>query len=125
MQCCCEDLKNLYEERTSSLEQIAEHWKEKTQLLVGKYYKSLQIVREDQQKLKDTTVIAMEQLREFQEKAVREILQKQMEVQVYYEKKLKRLDQDNKKLTKRIVDKRNRSVKPQKTNVAGLNLKSN
>ena len=48
-----------------------------------------------------------------------------MEVQVYYEKKLKRLDQDNKKLTKRIVDKRNRSVKPQKTNVAGLNLKSN
>ena len=41
MQCCCEDLRNLYEQKTQSLEQIAEHWKDKTEMLVGKYYKSL------------------------------------------------------------------------------------
>ena len=41
MQCCCEDLRNLYEQKTQSLEQIEEHWKDKTEMLVGKYYKSL------------------------------------------------------------------------------------
>ena len=30
MQCCCEDLKRVFEDRASSLEQISDHWKEKT-----------------------------------------------------------------------------------------------
>jgi chromosome segregation and condensation protein ScpB len=60
MQCCCEDLKQVFSDRQVSLEQIGEHWKGKTQLLVGKYYKSLQVVREDQNKLKGSTIDAVD-----------------------------------------------------------------
>ncbi|CDW88330.1 UNKNOWN [Stylonychia lemnae] len=103
LQCCCENLKIIYEDRAQSLEKIADHWKEKTQLLVGKYYKSLQLVREDQLKLRTTTIEAVEQLRSFQEKLVSEIMSRQGEIAVYYEKKVKKLEKENKQLSKRVV----------------------
>eukprot|EP00347_Sterkiella_histriomuscorum_P000152 403376971 len=107
LKCCCQELKQIYEDRSFSLEQIADHWKQKTQQLVGKYYKSLQLVREDHLKLRNITLNAVEQLRFFQEKSLGEVLQRQNEVQVYYEKKVKKLELENKKLSKKVVKQRN------------------
>ena len=47
LKCCCKDLLKVNEERLRAVEDIADHWKVRTKQLVGKYYNSLQSVRED------------------------------------------------------------------------------
>ena len=66
LQCCCEEMKHIFEERQSSLEQIGEHWKNKTQILVSKIYKSLQMVREDYDLLKANSCREIQQLQQMQ-----------------------------------------------------------
>lgn len=45
--CCCKDLRGQFEEKERALTQLADHWRGKTQLLVAKYYKALEVLRED------------------------------------------------------------------------------
>lgn len=52
MPCCCYEIKQIYEDKTRHFESMAEHWKEKTALLVSKYYKSLSLLRQDYDTLK-------------------------------------------------------------------------
>ncbi|TNV83987.1 hypothetical protein FGO68_gene15376 [Halteria grandinella] len=102
-QCCCADLKLQHEEREKALTQLAEHWRGKTQLLVAKYYKALQVIREDQNKIRGITVEAIQQMRNMQDKVITSILKKQRETQVYYEKKLKKQDKELKEAKKRLI----------------------
>ena len=55
-QCCCKDLHHEHIQKEAHLSALAEHWRSKTQLLVSKFYKALQLVREDQSRVRMATV---------------------------------------------------------------------
>eukprot|EP00347_Sterkiella_histriomuscorum_P023812 403333304 len=105
--CCCKDMQSYYETKLAQCDQISDHWKHKTQQLVQKHYKSIQLLREQQEALKTQSSVNLEQLRIFQDQAVHEIIKKQVEVQVYYEKRLKNYERENKQLKKRLIQTRN------------------
>ena len=48
-----------YEEKERALTALADHWRGKTQLLVAKYYKALEVLREDQRRIRGNTVEAI------------------------------------------------------------------
>jgi hypothetical protein len=49
--CCCEQLRDLHLEKEDKFNKIADTWKNKSYLLAGKYFKTLQNVREEHTKL--------------------------------------------------------------------------
>jgi len=111
LQCCCEELKAIYEDRQAAIEQISEHWKEKTHQLVSNYYQSLKVVREDQQRVRESTFEHLEKLREFQQSMVADIVGKTEDMAAYYDKKLRIANNENRKLTKRLIKARNKKKK--------------
>jgi len=72
-------------------------------MLVAKYYKSLQLLREDQARVRSEAAASLDHLQRYQSQMVHEISMKQAETQVYYEKKLTKLTSENRKLNKRLV----------------------
>ena len=59
-QCCCKELHHEHIQKEAHLDALAEHWRGKTQLLVSKFYKALQVVREDQGRVRLSTVDAIQ-----------------------------------------------------------------
>ncbi|CDW87554.1 UNKNOWN [Stylonychia lemnae] len=111
LKCCCQELQNYYENKSSQQSFISEHWRTKTQELATKYYKSLQILRSDQEKLKANSEQEIQLLKSFQDQAMGEVCKRQSEIQIYYEKKLRTYEKENKKLNKRLVQARNQMGK--------------
>ena len=101
--CCCNELKMDAEEQIYQLTKLANHWRSKTELLVAKYYRTLQVVREDQNRIRLSTVEAIQQMRAMQDRVISQVLQKQRETQVYFEKKLRQKDKELREARKRIV----------------------
>ena len=70
---------------------------------MAKYYRTLQVVREDQNKIRLSTVEAIQQMRAMQDRVTTQVLKKQRETQVYFEKKQRTRDKELREARKRIV----------------------
>ena len=80
--------------------------------MVSKFYKALQLVREDQARVRLATVEAIQQIRTMQDRQVATILKRQRETENYYEKRLKKAEKDLREARKRIVERRNGLTEP-------------
>lgn len=68
--CCCEELRQIHADKEENLQKIAETWKLKSFNLAGKYFKSLQSVREEHTRLQLQTYESIDKLRLYQQQAV-------------------------------------------------------
>ena len=105
--CCCEELRQIHNEKEVKLNQITDTWKNKTYNLAGKYFKTLQTVREEHTKLQLQTYESIDRLRLYQQSVVNQIMAKQDEIVINYEEKLRRAEKENKQLQRRLVQLRN------------------
>ena len=90
--------------------EIGDAWKQKTYTLANQYFRSLQGLREENQQLRLHTYDAVDKLREYQHQVIEQILRKQEEMVINYEKKLKKREKENKQLNKRVVQHRQNMV---------------
>ena len=108
--CCCDELRQLHAEKEDKLVNISDAWKQKTYTLVNEYFKSLQCLREENTELKAQTYGAVDKMRKYQHQVIEQILRKQEELVLSYEKRLKKKDKENKQLNKRVVQHRHNMV---------------
>ena len=74
---------------------ISDAWKQKTYTLVSQSQKNIQTVREENTQLKMQTYDAIDKMREYQHQVIEQILRKQEEMVLNYEKRLKRREKEN------------------------------
>ena len=108
--CCCDELRVIHNEKEAKLVKIGDAWKQKTYTLANQYFRSLQSVREENQQLRLQTYDAVDKLREYQHQVIEQILRKQEEMVLNYEKRLKKREKENKQLNKRVVQHRQNMV---------------
>lgn len=65
--CCCEELRMLFQVKEKRMDDIARAWKSKANELATTYYEALRVMREQQADLKMQTHVQLSQLRNFQE----------------------------------------------------------
>ena len=92
------------------MNRITDTWKYKTYCLVNEYKQKLQGVREENQQLKLQTYASIDKMRQYQHQVISEILRKQEEMVLSYDRKLRRTEKENKELNKRVVQHRNNLV---------------
>ena len=78
--------------------------------MVNDYKQKLSGVRDENQQLRLQTYESIEKMRQYQHQVISEILRKQEEMVLSYDRKLKRREKENKELHKRVVQHRNNLV---------------
>ena len=71
--------------------------------MANEYKQKLQGVREENQQLRLQTYESIEKMRQYQHQVISEILRKQEDMVLSYDRKLKRKEKENKELNKRVV----------------------
>lgn len=95
-QCCCNELRLIHDEKELTLIKISDAWKNKTYTLANQFYTNLHGLRQENNQLRATTFDAVDKMREYQHQVVEQILRKQEEMVLNYERKLKSRDKENK-----------------------------
>ena len=108
--CCCEELRQLHGEKEDNLNRIADTWKQKTHIIANEFQQKLQGVRDENSHLKLQTYESIEKMRLYQHQVISEILRKQEEMVLSYDRKLRKKEKENKALNQRVVQHRNSLV---------------
>ena len=79
--------------------------------MVAKYYKALEVLREDQRRIRGSTAEAIGQMRGMQDKVIAKVLKKQRETQVFYERRYRSCEREVRDTRRRLVEARNRMIR--------------
>ena len=108
--CCCDELRLIHKAKEDDLVKISDAWKLKTYTLASDFFKRLQSVREENTQLKLQAFESIDKMRQYQHHTVEQILSRQEDLVLTYERKLKKLEKENKSLNKRVVQHRHNMI---------------
>ena len=97
-ECCCDELRCIHQEKERNLAQIAETWKEKAYVLASEYQQRVEGVRQENQMLRGKTYESIEKMRQYQDQVIQDILRKQEDMVLSYDRKLRKREKENREL---------------------------
>lgn len=109
LECCCEELKTIFEEKEQKHVQLSNYWKQKTTQLISISQQEIQKLKNKQLQLHDNTHFEVKQMKQYLEAIIQNILKRQEDIVDVYTTKVQQQKKENKELVKRIVNHRNAS----------------